>query len=582
MQRLFTTVALSALTSLSWAQTYLSPNQLGSGNLPGTHADLIFTLSDGNWTPQVSLPTTAADKASIKIVSNAGYGAQVLQANTDVPLPSMGLSRGQTLHYQYSSARQRWEVVAPTVWAANNGQPLALAAGADRVVRARMADGAWAASLNLPATAIDNALVLVNSTAQWSSRIDPSNVLHASTMPLRTNDAYAFLFNARLGKWVLHNGPETTLAWTSTQQGQMPAPATALTRLNLPVGTSGATVRLPSRAGDRDRIVLTSSADARNTIANTSVQGGGTMTIGKGQSYEFMWNASTNHWVLMQAPRTQVTAQSIRQMMMPALQTPVTELLAWDGNWKPTIALPFRAQAGDRVVAKSSATWSFRVIEVSAISNVDHTVSTGEEVAFVYNGRSWARETDTIRILLSYGQGVTARLGAAAARARQLESLRLTNESLANSGARFRFQVAGLLEVPNLGTTLNDAVTRGRNDPTIQNERNRLLADGVYYEGIEDGCGLAWVNSTPHNYNMLSTGSLNCGTTVMRHELGHNMGLGHGNGVIPTVMSGNAVPYFATPHRFDASLGVAKGHLATVPDEVTPMDRNAPAVSRFR
>jgi hypothetical protein len=68
----------------------------------------------------------------------------------------------------------------------------------------------------------------------------------------------------------------------------------------------------------------------------------------------------------------------------------------------------------------------------------------------------------------------------------------------------------------------------------------------------------------------------------MRHELGHNMGLGHGNGVVPTVMSGNATPYFATPNRFDATLLVPKGHLATVPDEVTPMDRNAPAVSRFR
>jgi hypothetical protein len=362
----------------------------------------------------------------------------------------------------------------------------------------------------------------------------------------------------------------------------MPAPVTARTRLNVPAGTNNATLRLPTRAGDRDRVVVTSSADSRNTIANTNVPGVGTMTIGKGQSYEFMWDAPNNAWVLMQAPRTQVTAQSIRQMMMPRLLTPVTELLAWDGNWKPTIALPFLAQRGDRVVVKSSASWNFRVIEVSAVSNVDHTVSNGEEVAFVYTGRSWTRETDTIRILLTYGQGVTARLGANATRARQLESLRLTNESLANSGARFRFQVAGLLEVPNLGTTLHDAVTRGRDNTAIQNERNRLLADAVYYEGIEDGCGLAWVNSTPHNYNMLSTGSLNCGTTVMRHELGHNMGLGHGNGVVPTVMSGNATPYFATPNRFDATLLVPKGHLATVPDEVTPMDRNAPAVSRFR
>jgi hypothetical protein len=582
VSHLIITLALSTLTTLSWSQTYLTPNTLGSGNLPGTYADLVFTLSDGNWTGQVRLPATAADQASIRIVSNATYTAQVLQTHTDVPLPSMALNRGQSLHYQYVAARQRWEVVAPTVWGPNNGQPLVLNAGDQRVLRARMANGAWADRVQLPASAIDGALVLVDSSAQWSSRIDPTHALHASTLSLRTNERYAFVYNTRLGKWTLQQSPETTLAWTSAPQGQMPAPVTARTRLNVPAGTKNATLRLPTRAGDRDRVVVTSSADSRNTIANTNVPGVGTMTIGKGQSYEFMWDAPNNAWVLMQAPRTQVTAQSIRQMMMPRLLTPVTELLAWDGNWIRTVGLPTSGRAGDRVVVKSSASWNFNVVDTNPGSQINDVISNNQEVVYLHDGSRWTRETDTIRILLAYGQGVTARLGANAARARQIESLRLTNEALANSGARFRFQIAGLLQVPNLGATLNDAVVRGRDNTAIQNERNRLQADAVYYEGIESGCGLAWVNSTPLAFNMLATGSLDCGTTVMRHELGHNMGLGHGNGVVPTVMSGNATPYFATPNRFDAALLVPKGHLATVPDEVTPMDRNAPAVSRFR
>lgn len=582
MKHLITTLALSALSTLSWSQTYLTPNQLGSGQLPGTHQDLVFTLGDGNWTPQVSLPASGLDKASIRIVSNAGYHTQVLQANTDVPLPTMVLARGQSLQYSYSNANQRWEVVAPTVWAANDGKPMTLPTSEHRVVRARMGDGAWSASLSLPPSAIDGALVLVNSSATWSSRIDPSHVLHASTMPLRRNDNYAFVFNTRLGKWTLHQGPETRLSWSALPNGQLPVPITAVTRLNLPADAASTTLTLPSQAGDRDRVIVTSSATTRSTIANTGVQDVGTMTIGQGQTYEFMWNAPSKRWVLMQAPVTQVRAQQVTGQAMPPLQTPVTELLAWDGNWKRTVGLPISGRAGDRVVVKSSASWSFNVVEIAPATRVNDVISRNEEAVYLHDGTRWTRETDTIRILLSYGQGVTARLGAAAARARQLESLRLTNESLANSGARFRFQVAGLLEVPNLGTTLNDAVTRGRDNATIQNERNRLLADAVYYEGIEDGCGLAWVNSTPHNYNMLATGSLNCGTTVMRHELGHNMGLGHGNGVIPTVMSGNTAPYFATPHRFDSTLRVPMGHLANVPDEVTPMNRNAPAVSRFR
>lgn len=580
MKRLILSLALSGVCTFGWTQTHLSPNQLGGGTLPGTHADLVFTLSNGNWTPQVALPAVANDKASIKIVSHAGYNAQVLQTNTDVPLPSMTLSAGQNLHYVYSAGQKRWEIVAPTTWAPNNGSTLNMPVPATRVVRVRLGDGAWAPALNLPADAGDGSLVMVRSDASWNSRIDPSNVLHASTMPLRSRDEYTFAFNQRLGKWVLSKGPETVLPWSTASRGQLPVPSTALTRLTVPAGAAAATLRLPTRAGDRDRIVITSNATNRSTIAGP--KGLGTMTIGNGQTYEFMWNTAANAWELMQAPRTQLKLQDIKTAMLPALQTPVTEVLAWDGNWRSSIALPRMASPGDRVVVKSSASWSFTVEDGGAAGFGRYVVTTGEEVAFTRVKSLWQRETDTIRILLTYGQGVTARLGASAARARQIESLRLTNESLENSGGKFRFQIANLMEVPDLGATLNDAVNLGRSNTTIQNERDRVKADAVYYEGIESGCGLAWVNSTPHQYNMLATGSLDCGATVMRHEIGHNMGLGHGDGVTPTVMSGNAVPFFATPKRFDATLGLPMGHGAQRPDEVTPMNNNAPAVSRFR
>ncbi len=588
MKHLITTLALSSLATLSWSQTYLSPNQLGGGKLPGTHQDLVFTLGDGNWTPQVSLPATGLHNASIRIVSQAGYTTQVLQANSDVPLPAMALARGQSLQYRYSTASRLWEVVGPTAWAANDGKPMTLPASTERVLRARMGDGAWAPWLNLPPSAPDGALLLVQSNATWSSRIDPTHALHASTMTLRTNDNYAFVYNTRLGKWTLQQSPETS---RTTPGGissgpqtpiavQMGAPASPLTRLTIPAQAPSTTITLPITAGDRDRIVVSSKSNVRGAIANTGVQDVGTMAIDRGQSYEFMWNAPASRWVLTRAPVTQLRAQQIPGANMPAPLTPVTEVLAWNGNWTNTLRLPTSARAGDRVVFKSSASWSFNVVD--STGQIKDVISNNEEVVYRHDGTRWTRETDTIRILLSYGQGVADRLGAAAARARQIESLRLTNESLANSGARFRFQLAGLLQVPNLGLTLGDAVTRGRTDATIQAERDRLRADAVYYEGIEDGCGLAWVNSSPLAFNMLATGSLGCGTTVMRHELGHNMGLGHGNGVVPTVKSGNAVPFFATPHRFDATLRVPMGHLATVPDEVAPMDRNAPAVSRFR
>jgi hypothetical protein len=67
----------------------------------------------------------------------------------------------------------------------------------------------------------------------------------------------------------------------------------------------------------------------------------------------------------------------------------------------------------------------------------------------------------------------------------------------------------------------------------------------------------------------------------MRHELGHNMGLWHGNGLAPTVMSGNSLPYFATPNRYDSGNLLPLSYRASVADEVSVMDANAPAVAKF-
>lgn len=582
---------LISLSSLSWAQTYSSPNQLGSGKLPGTFASLVFTLGDGNWTPQVSLPALAKDKASIKIVSSATWGTQVLQTHSDVPLPALSLLTGQTLQYTYSAAAQRWEIVAPTVSPPNTGGTFSLSSSTDRVRRAFVFDGAWAQALDLPTTAADGAVLLVSSRATWTSRIDPRQVLHASTMPLRTNDHYAFVFNAKLGKWLLNKGPETTQSLSVLRNGQLPVPATALTRLSLPAGTPATTLRLPARAGDRDRVVIRSSAQARSTIANTNVQGLGTMTVGLNESYEFMWNAEATTWVPLKMPRTLINIATLSStpnsamnfMALPPVQTPVTEVVALSSDKPETqVQLSNKALVGDRVVVRSALPAGLLVAYAQGNVGNMYKVSQDEEVAFVKVADGWNRESDTIRILLTYSQGVSAQFGAQAAAARQLESLRLTNEALENSGARFRFQLAGLMQVPNLGSTLGDALNLGRTNVGIQAERQRLLADAVYYEGTESGCGLAWVNRSPSAFNMLASGSTACGTTVMRHELGHNMGLSHGNGVLPTVMSGNAVSAFATPRRFDAGLGLHLGHGAALPDEVTPMDKNAPAVARFR
>lgn len=581
-------LCMTLLAHAAIAQTQLSPRQVGGGEIPAVSGSAVFTLSNGDWVDAVRLPARSADGATLKVASQADWGTQVLQAGTDVPLPSLPLGRGETLEYRYSAGKSRWMILAPTVRPRNDGTPLALQLPRGPVTRVVLSDGAWAPSVVLPPSAPNNTVVLVTHNAAWASRVSDQNLLHDYTTELRRGNDYAFLFNERLGKWTVAATvtPPPPPPGQPPHGGQLdiPVPVNPMTRVTIDAAQAPVTVHLPPQAGDRDRVVIDSRSSVPSTIDTSNVEGGATMTVATGQTYEFMWLREKSRWYALRQPVHMLRlTQTPADRPMPAPLTSTTEVVAGNGNWQAQLILPDQARPGDRVAVKSSAAWPFQVTTPGASGFGSYTVTEGEEVSFVRNGDgSWARETDTIRLLLTYGQSVVNRLGESAAQARQLESLRLTNEALGNSGSRFRFQAAGVRVVPDLGRTLDEALSRARTHTYIQAERDATRADAVYYEGVEDGCGLAWLNSRPDASNMVATGSLNCGTTVMRHELGHNMGLEHGDGMFQTVMSGNALPYYATPNRYDARLGLPLGQGARQPDEVAVMDRNAPSVARFR
>lgn len=198
-----------------------------------------------------------------------------------------------------------------------------------------------------------------------------------------------------------------------------------------------------------------------------------------------------------------------------------------------------------------------------------------------------------IDLVIFYSHKNVERLGETAARDRLLKGYRLTNEALENSNTNFRFRMVGLekLQTPDSWKSLDDAVGKIRHYEPAQSRRAELRADAVYYEGTETGCGLAWVRSDIGN--MVATGSLNCGTNVMRHELGHNMGLGHGTsnenhtghyglGWSPerTVMAGNSIPYFSSPKLVNPANGNPLGFEGKV-DGVRAMNEFSATVSAY-
>lgn len=569
----------------------LSPNENGgSGHIPGTYSAVVFSLSDGNWVSELHLAATAPDAATVTVQSSATFTSQLNTSNTDYPRPSLPISAGDQVTFTYQASSHQWRMSVPTYTPNDVGAQIPSLTSI-KMARYMMYDGNWTPSVTLPATASDNAFVVISSNATYGSQVSAQNTLYASTFLIQTGDSYTFRYRTELQSWVPEKTP--TRGFGASQVGQfISTPTAPRTEVVFANGDWIPQISLPGTAGNRDRIVLRSTAEWAATIRNDHVDFTGTLQLNMGSRYEFMFISEKGRWVLQSSPTVTLNASQLNAGQLPDTRTPVTELIAADGNWTPGVILPHAARPGDQVIIRSTATYDLDVTAAAA----DFTsvrIRQNEQVRFLRTpDNRWTRETRLITLLLVYSDEAAARLGDAAEQARLFEGLRLTNEALENSKVNFYVKPAGIIKRQLPGGTLGAVIDVGRSDPVIQTARTNLAADAVYYEGTEEGCGLAWVNSSA--YNMFAAGSLNCGTTVMRHEFGHNMGLNHAGdpgGSAPyargysamgvhTVMGGNAISFYSNPRLYTPDLGIPMG-IENQVDAARALNERSETVSNF-
>jgi adhesin/invasin len=88
-----------------------SPNALGSGNIPSGYALVVYTLSDGNWTSPLTLPSTGVSNGStITITSSAGYYTDLDTSNINIGINPFIIGKGTTYTFVYNSATQLWQL----------------------------------------------------------------------------------------------------------------------------------------------------------------------------------------------------------------------------------------------------------------------------------------------------------------------------------------------------------------------------------------------------------------------------------------------------------------------------------------
>lgn len=585
------------LFSLGALQAYgitLSPNSNGgSGNIPGTYPTVDFYTNDGDWAPTLTLPETASQKATITIHSNAQWDSNIVLTNTDLPLHSYVMRTGDVLRFSYNGNPGRW------ISNLNDAEYTPIRTGAtipnntNRLARYIFADGSWTSTVTLPAVAEPGAIMIVQSFATSGASIAPTNVLHAGTMNIAANEKYAFSFHPVLKKWYILEAPTTAVGLQQLDGGNMRSVTRPRTELML-LGnaTPALTIKLPPSAGDRDRVRVASASTTVYTISNSAIDYAGTLKIGKDDVYEFMWLAEKSRWTMMSSPSRSYAVDTLANGQVPSTSVPTTWVKSYDGSWHSTVTLPAAAKPGDRVLVESAATWSFNVVPGGSANFSSQPVTTGDTIAFLVNPAGlWTVETRTITMLNLYGDKVATAYGTQAARARQIESFRLTNEALENSRTNFRLKMVGLTQVPEQGATMIESGWHLHDDPVVLNERKRVNANAVFYEGATpDGCTVAYISSLAPD--MFSIGSTACGTTSMRHGFGHNMGLadggetngsavyGTGYNLLGTIMASNAIPYYSTPLIYDPKLGIAMG-IPGVFDSVRAMNERSELVSTY-
>ncbi|MDF0604697.1 hypothetical protein HZU77_003390 [Neisseriaceae bacterium TC5R-5] len=557
------------------------------GSLPSGYSKITFTLSNGNWVPEIQLPQNPADKAQVNIISYAAYSSTLNTAAVDFPMTQLTINNGDNYLFTYNAQNKKWRIEGTNVsYLTPNSNGAVIANNPKPVSFYSMADANWAAEIKLPAIAKNNDLIIIRSNATWSSAIALDNRLYANTTKINRNDEYVLKYLGDFQRWVVESAPTRTLN-ASTAINTIPTPTSPITLVKFSDGQWIPNITLPTNPGNRDRVIVQSNATSSSYINNTGVNTIGPMQLRTGDKYEFMYIAENKKWEVMYYPNTVYQAGKLGSGVLPALTTPRTIVDFSDGNYVTQLTLPNNSAPNSRVVVRSNATWTFNVLA----GTQRFPVTKGETVAFVVNSSgAWTKETITIDLLLLYSDKAAAKLGESVMQARLREGFSLTNDALENSGANFRYRMVGLKKVVAKSTwlALGDPLRELRDDATVQGWRNELKADGIYYEGTEDGCGLAWLRGS--SYNMIASGSTNCGTTVMRHELGHNMSVAHGGEsssynqgytALKTIMAGNSIPYYATPKRYSPDYGIPLG-IENKIDAVRAMNEFSSTVAAYR
>lgn len=563
------------------------------GLIPSGYKAVTFLLQDGNWTNLIILPTQAKANDKVTIIQQAQQPTTIQTQNVNIPIDKLKIKTGQQWTFLFNAPLKKWELQSSKALSPKHQTvEYEFRFDLDPIQHIQISNRAWTGRIILPETVADATLLKISSSANQATTLDSTHLLFDSSYILKKGDQYWLRYYAELKKWVVESIQARQLNVKDIGERLTQVDA-AVTQINFSDGNWVPKLSLPATAKDRDRVIVYSTAGWTAKIDNQQINSSATLSLKKGDRYEFVYIKDLGKWVMQVAPTLIVQADEMsknQQQQLPNTEYPTTQLEINPRNWQAQFKLPLSAQINDKVIVKSTADQD---ILISSANGLKQSLRQGETQRYIYSAKGWEIDSYTLDVLFVSSPEVVEQLGESAAKIRMLASQELTNLTAQNSNAQFYLRQAGHIihQVP--GANLKEILKAARSDEVVKLNRNQLKADMTYYEGVaKDYCGLAYENDHPTSENMIASGTIECGLQVMRHEIGHNLGVRHSDEVTvthrgfhhilgSTAMGGNSLDYYSNPQLFSPKYNIRLGEFGKI-DAVALINRNAAKISKFR
>jgi len=265
-----------------------------------------------------------------------------------------------------------------------------------------LSDGNWVKDLYLPNNANNLDSITIQSTAAYKSFLDTSNTsLPLEVMTIENGDTFKFIYDSKLKKWVLSLN---TLTPTNNSQAELITLKnnSKLHKISLYDGKWAKKIILPSNVAHGTIVQVVSTASYASEIGKDNLLFPSSYNLYNGSEYWFIYNKDLQKWIPEFIQPINLDVKDIGNFLN-AVKAPLTQINFSDGNWVSDFILPTIANDRDRIIIKSTATWTAKINNKNINSNATLKLNTGDKYEFMYvkDKNHWVLLSSPIKMIKS-------------------------------------------------------------------------------------------------------------------------------------------------------------------------------------